>query len=325
MDDEGLRDDIPIGVRAHRGIILKKIDALRAAADTAATAPSLLMNVGPASAAVAASNATGGVSDALAVAKRELAASQQENAALREALAGDRLTASPTATPLLLGNTNGPTPGAASVPSLSNSGVTVRLSIRKPTGDYIKVEVGEQTLVAELKAELSNLTGMPLRTQVRTAFGFLRGRQHTSTPTFQTSNFLMLLVCMGYRCYYTNSKSLRTSGQCLVVAYRTWQCCISSKAAPCGAQTTSSLEASRAGAKVDPVLPVGSYVNINIRLPNTPGPTRTSEVNHWLACSRSVLNSPHLDKFHAERALSFCLMWLAQRRVAKRIASRSRT
>ena len=32
MDDEGLRDDIPIGVRAHRGIILKKIDALRAAA-----------------------------------------------------------------------------------------------------------------------------------------------------------------------------------------------------------------------------------------------------------------------------------------------------
>ena len=36
----------------------------------------------------------------------------------------------------------------------SNSGVTVRLSIRKPTGDYIKVEVGEQTLIAELKAEL---------------------------------------------------------------------------------------------------------------------------------------------------------------------------
>ena len=29
LDDEGLRDDIPIGVRAHRGIILKKIDALR--------------------------------------------------------------------------------------------------------------------------------------------------------------------------------------------------------------------------------------------------------------------------------------------------------
>jgi hypothetical protein len=28
------------------------------------------------------------------------------------------------------------------------------------------MEVGEQTLIAELKAELSGLTGMPLRTQV---------------------------------------------------------------------------------------------------------------------------------------------------------------
>ena len=164
MDDEGLRDDIPIGVRAHRGIILKKIDALRAAADTAATAPSMLMNSGTASAAVARSTATGGVSEALAVAKRELAAAQEENAALREALAGDRFSASP----LLLGNSNTTSSDAVTVPSLSNSGVAVRLSIRKPTGDYIKLEVGEQTLIAELKAELSNLTGMPLRTQVCT-------------------------------------------------------------------------------------------------------------------------------------------------------------
>ncbi len=165
MDDEGLRDDIPIGVRAHRGIILKKIDALRAAADTAASAPSLLMNRGPAAAAVAASAAT---SEALAVAKRELAAAQEENAALREALAGDRLFQSSSTAPLLLGNSNIPNAGTATIPSLSNSGAAVRLSIRKPTGDYVKVEVGEQTLIAELKAELSNLTGMPLRTQVCT-------------------------------------------------------------------------------------------------------------------------------------------------------------
>ena len=30
LDDEGLRDDIPIGVRAHRAAMLKKIDGLRA-------------------------------------------------------------------------------------------------------------------------------------------------------------------------------------------------------------------------------------------------------------------------------------------------------
>lgn len=161
MDEEGLRDDIPIGVRAHRGIVLKKIDALR----TAATTPSLLEHRGPASTAVAVSNIPGGAAEALAVAKRELAAAQEENAALREALAGDRLSAS-SAQPLMLGNSHRPSTETATVPSLSNSGVAVRLSIRQPSGDYVKVEVGEQTLIAELKAELSNLTGVPLRTQV---------------------------------------------------------------------------------------------------------------------------------------------------------------
>ena len=90
LDDEGLRDDIPIGVRAHRGIILKKIDALRTKAAgnanaiaQAATVPMLTMG-GPAGL-----GGGGGQSEALAVAKRELGAMQQENAALREALAGD--------------------------------------------------------------------------------------------------------------------------------------------------------------------------------------------------------------------------------------------
>ena len=100
------------------------------------------------------------------MAKRELAAAQEENAALREALAGDRLSPSYSTAPLLLSNSNLPSTGTATIPSLSNSGAAVRLSSRKPTGDYLKVEVGEQTLIAELKAELSNLTGMPLRTQV---------------------------------------------------------------------------------------------------------------------------------------------------------------
>ena len=180
LDDEGLRDDIPIGVRAHRGIILKKINALRIAAENATTAPALLAN-GPASSAVAGiaagagAGATAGLNAALAVAKRELAATQEENAALREALAGDT-SSTTTSTPLLLGQGPGLSSSSAgagssllSPPASSSTlggGAPVRLSIRKPAGDYIKMEVGEQTLIAELKAELSGLTGMPLRTQV---------------------------------------------------------------------------------------------------------------------------------------------------------------
>ena len=76
---------------------------------------------------------------------------------------------------MLLGNTSAaalPAAGSAFASANATAG-TVRLSIRKPSGDYVKVEVGEQTLIAELKAELSGITGMPLRTQVRPLFAAL--------------------------------------------------------------------------------------------------------------------------------------------------------
>ena len=111
--------------------------------------------------------AAAGQSEALAVAKRELAASQQEVALLREALASDSpdSPSSHQVQPLAL--TAGPTPVGVGL-----GGAVVRLSIRRPTGEYLKVEVGSQTLISELKATLVGLTDMPIRQQVRTLCGF---------------------------------------------------------------------------------------------------------------------------------------------------------
>ena len=107
--------------------------------------------------------AAAGQSEALAVAKRELAASQQEVALLREALASDS-PESPSSRPVQpLALTAGPTPVGVGL-----GGAVVRLSIRRPTGEYLKVEVGSQTLISELKATLVGLTDMPIRQQVRT-------------------------------------------------------------------------------------------------------------------------------------------------------------
>ena len=110
--------------------------------------------------------AAAGQSEALAVAKRELAASQQEVALLREALASDS-PESPSSQPVPLALTAGPTPVGVGL-----GGAVVRLSIRRPTGEYLKVEVGSQTLISELKATLVGLTDMPIRQQVRTLCGF---------------------------------------------------------------------------------------------------------------------------------------------------------
>ena len=111
--------------------------------------------------------AAAGQSEALAVAKRELAASQQEVALLREALASDS-PESPSSQPVQpLALTAGPTPVGVGL-----GGAVVRLSIRRPTGEYLKVEVGSQTLISELKATLVGLTDMPIRQQVRTLCGF---------------------------------------------------------------------------------------------------------------------------------------------------------
>ena len=110
--------------------------------------------------------AAAGQSEALAVAKRELAASQQEVALLREALASD--SPGPSSQPVQpLALTAGPTPVGVGL-----GGAVVRLSIRRPTGEYLKVEVGSQTLISELKATLVGLTDMPIRQQVRTLCGF---------------------------------------------------------------------------------------------------------------------------------------------------------
>ena len=111
--------------------------------------------------------AAAGQSEALAVAKRELAASQQEVALLREALASDG-PESPSSHPVQpLALTAGPTPVGVGL-----GGAVVRLSIRRPTGEYLKVEVGSQTLISELKATLVGLTDMPIRQQVRSLCGF---------------------------------------------------------------------------------------------------------------------------------------------------------
>jgi len=107
--------------------------------------------------------AAAGQSEALAVAKRELAASQQEVALLREALASDS-PESPSSQPVPLALTAGPTPVGVGL-----GGAVVRLSIRRPTGEYLKVEVGSQTLISELKATLVGLTDMPIRQQVRSS------------------------------------------------------------------------------------------------------------------------------------------------------------
>ena len=47
-------------------------------------------------------------------------------------------------------------------------GPTVRLSVRREGGEYLKLEVGENTLIAELKALISTRIGMPVRQQVLT-------------------------------------------------------------------------------------------------------------------------------------------------------------
>ena len=114
--------------------------------------------------------AAAGQSEALAVAKRELAASQQEVALLREALASDS-PESPSSQPVPLALTAGPTPVGVGL-----GGAVVRLSIRRPTGEYLKVEVGSQTLISELKATLVGLTDMPIRQQVRSSL-LLRTRR----------------------------------------------------------------------------------------------------------------------------------------------------
>ena len=60
---------------------------------------------------------------------------------------------------MLLENTSAAALSAADSTFASTTATAgaVRLSTRKPSGDYVKVEVGEQTLIAELKAELSGL------------------------------------------------------------------------------------------------------------------------------------------------------------------------
>jgi hypothetical protein len=78
LDDQGLMEDIPIGVRAHRAVVLKKIDLLRREHEGGAPAGGALVAVG---------GRGGGLAEALAIMKRELAAAQQENFELREAVA----------------------------------------------------------------------------------------------------------------------------------------------------------------------------------------------------------------------------------------------
>ena len=59
----------------------------------------------------------------------------------------------------VLGNaTKSSVGGVVVAPSL---GPSVRLSIRRPNGEYLKFDVGESTLIAELKAMISVQIGMP--------------------------------------------------------------------------------------------------------------------------------------------------------------------
>ena len=157
LDDRGLAEDVCIGVGAHRKIILKKVAELRVRA-------AAVTSTGNTAQRQRAIESVMALTDS--VAKRELIAAQQQNENLRTQLETAEATLQARASGLGSGamalEDGGP---AALVGEELFRGGVLRLSLKLPTNEHVRIEVPEQMLVAELKVKVLPYCDIPARQQ----------------------------------------------------------------------------------------------------------------------------------------------------------------